>query len=78
MKIWENDQTFEYIDLTESNTIFRLSTSLFQGHSEWPTSGYSLLERGVLFDLGFYSTPLVCMNLLFLFYGIFRINTKLN
>lgn len=36
-----------------------MSTSLFQANSEWPTSGYSLLERGVLFDLGFYSTPLV-------------------
>lgn len=40
---------------------FRLTTSLFQGHSEWPTSGYGLLERGVTVDLGFYSIPLVCM-----------------
>ncbi|KAG5882368.1 hypothetical protein JTB14_036292 [Gonioctena quinquepunctata] len=40
-----------------------LTTSIFQAHSEWPTSGYKQLERGLLFDLGFYSTPLLKHNI---------------
>nr|XP_023026229.1 sorting and assembly machinery component 50 homolog B [Leptinotarsa decemlineata] len=34
-----------------------ITTSMFQSQSEWPTSGYKQLERGLLFDIGFYSTP---------------------
>ncbi|KAJ8972153.1 hypothetical protein NQ314_000379 [Rhamnusium bicolor] len=40
-----------------------LTTSVFQAQSEWPTSGYKQLERGLLVDLGFYSTPLLKHNL---------------
>lgn len=36
-----------------------LKTSILQAHSEWPSSGYKQLERGLLVDLGFYSTSLV-------------------
>lgn len=52
---------------TDCYFIFRLSTSIFQGFSEWPTSGYSVFEKGILLDLGFYSTPLVSENLLNIF-----------
>lgn len=40
-----------------------LTTSIFQSHSEWPSSAYKLLERGILFDLGFYSSSLIKHNL---------------
>ncbi|KAJ8956337.1 hypothetical protein NQ318_015075 [Aromia moschata] len=39
-----------------------LTTSVFQTHSEWPTSGYKQVERGLLVDLGFYSAPLLKHN----------------
>ncbi|CAG9815218.1 unnamed protein product [Phaedon cochleariae] len=40
-----------------------LTASVFQSHSEWATSGYKQLERGLLFDLGFHSTSLLKHNL---------------
>ncbi|XP_072379227.1 sorting and assembly machinery component 50 homolog isoform X2 [Diabrotica undecimpunctata] len=40
-----------------------LTTSVFQSHSEWPASGYKQLERGLIFDLGFYSWSLLKHNL---------------
>lgn len=40
-----------------------LKTSILQAHSEWPSSGYKQLERGLLVDLGFYSTSLFRHNL---------------
>ncbi|KAJ8982214.1 hypothetical protein NQ317_013516 [Molorchus minor] len=40
-----------------------LTTSIFQANSEWPTSGYKQLERGLLLDLGFYSAPLLKHNI---------------
>ncbi|KAJ8916606.1 hypothetical protein NQ315_000251 [Exocentrus adspersus] len=39
------------------------TTSVFQSQSEWPSSGYKQLERGLLLDLGFYSTPFLKHNL---------------
>lgn len=38
------------------------TTSVFQSQSEWPSSGYKQLERGLLFDLGFYSAPFLKHN----------------
>ncbi|KAK6633716.1 hypothetical protein RUM44_004323 [Polyplax serrata] len=32
------------------------STSIFQHGSDWPWSGYKMVERGILFDLGFNTT----------------------
>jgi hypothetical protein len=32
---------------------------VFQAGSEWPSSGYKQIERGLLLDFGFNSTPLV-------------------
>ncbi|CAH0549617.1 unnamed protein product [Brassicogethes aeneus] len=39
------------------------TTSLFQAHSEWPTSGYKSIERGLLLDFAFHSSSLVKHNL---------------
>ncbi|XP_060533139.1 sorting and assembly machinery component 50 homolog [Cylas formicarius] len=39
-----------------------LTTSIFNSNSEWPNSGYKLLERGILLDLGLYSSPLLKHN----------------
>ncbi|XP_050316083.1 sorting and assembly machinery component 50 homolog [Anthonomus grandis grandis] len=40
-----------------------LKTSVFQAHSEWPSSGYKQLERGLLLDIGFNSGSLFKHNL---------------
>lgn len=40
-----------------------LTTSLYQANSEWPSSSYKKLERGLLVDLGFYSSSLFKHNL---------------
>ncbi|XP_019869907.1 sorting and assembly machinery component 50 homolog [Aethina tumida] len=40
-----------------------LTTSVFQAHSEWPSSGYKLVERGLLFDFGFHSSSLIKHNI---------------
>ncbi|PNF44042.1 Sorting and assembly machinery component 50-like protein [Cryptotermes secundus] len=37
--------------------------TVFQAGSEWPSSGYKQIERGLLLDFGFNSTPLVRHNL---------------
>ena len=34
---------------------------MFQVGSEWPSSGYKQIERGLLLDFGFNSAPLVIM-----------------
>jgi hypothetical protein len=34
---------------------------VFQVGSEWPSSGYKQIERGLLLDFGFSSAPLVIM-----------------
>ncbi|KAF7285528.1 hypothetical protein GWI33_010527 [Rhynchophorus ferrugineus] len=39
------------------------TASILQAHSEWPNSGYKLLERGLLLDLGFHSNSLFKHNL---------------
>jgi outer membrane protein insertion porin family len=39
------------------------TTSVFQSNSEWPVSGYKELDRGLLLDFGFHSTPLIKHNL---------------
>ena len=39
---------------------------MFQVGSEWPSSGYKQIERGLLLDFGFNSAPSVIM---FIFVG---------
>lgn len=39
--------------------IFSFTGTVFQAGSEWPSSGYKQIERGLLLDFGFNSTPLV-------------------
>ncbi|CAH1114993.1 unnamed protein product [Psylliodes chrysocephalus] len=40
-----------------------LTTSMFQSHMEFPSSAYKMLEKGVVFDLGFYSWSLLKHNI---------------
>ncbi|XP_066144222.1 sorting and assembly machinery component 50 homolog B [Euwallacea fornicatus] len=40
-----------------------IRTSIMQAHSEWPSSGYKQLEKGLIVDLGFYSTSIFKHNL---------------
>ncbi|XP_030762179.1 sorting and assembly machinery component 50 homolog [Sitophilus oryzae] len=40
-----------------------LTAAILQNQSEWPNSGYKQQERGILFDLGFYSNSLFKHNL---------------
>lgn len=40
-----------------------LTASVFQAHSEWPNSGYKQLDKGLLLDVGFYSSSLLKHNI---------------
>jgi hypothetical protein len=47
----------------------RFAGTLFKVGSEWPSSGYKQIERGLLLDFGFNSTPLVIMFIFVVYYG---------
>ncbi|CAG9767730.1 unnamed protein product [Ceutorhynchus assimilis] len=36
-----------------------MRTSILQAHSQWPSSGYKMVEQGIAIDFGFYSTSLL-------------------